>query len=99
MIARQSLDTAVSEARKAIFAGVSATEWATPVLFVRDPAADLFDLRGPPRIPGPRSLVSAAAAVTVAGSGPVAVGGNVTITGGIAAGRDVTYPTPLPDEP
>jgi CHAT domain-containing protein len=34
---RHALDAAVGEARKAVYTDFSSTEWATPVLFVRDP--------------------------------------------------------------
>jgi len=43
LIGRQDpIDAAVSEARKAIYTEVDEVEWATPVLFVRDPDVDLF---------------------------------------------------------
>lgn len=43
-----SVDTAVSEARKAISLGVANTvEWGTPVLYMRSPDGALFDLRQP----------------------------------------------------
>ena len=39
---RDPIDAAVAEARKAIYADVDDVEWATPVLFVRDPDVELF---------------------------------------------------------
>jgi hypothetical protein len=38
------VDVAVSEARKGIFAQNNATEWATPVLYLRSPDGVLFDI-------------------------------------------------------
>jgi hypothetical protein len=94
LLARQQpLDAAVSEARKALLATSSSDEWSTPVLFVRDPAAPLFTFPAAAAPPEPaHDAGPAGPTVTVVGSGPVAVGGNVTISGGIAAGRDVTAP-------
>ena len=43
LIGRQDpIDAAVAEARKAIYSEVDKVEWATPVLYVRDPDAELF---------------------------------------------------------
>ena len=43
LIGRQDpIDAAVAEARKAIYSEVDKVEWATPVLFVRDPDVELF---------------------------------------------------------
>jgi hypothetical protein len=43
LIGRQDpIDAAVAEARKAVFVEVDELEWATPVLFLRDPAITLF---------------------------------------------------------
>jgi peptidoglycan hydrolase-like protein with peptidoglycan-binding domain len=43
LIGRQDpVDAAVAEARKAIYSEVDRVEWATPVLFVRDPDVELF---------------------------------------------------------
>ena len=43
LIGRQDpIDAAVAEARKAVYSEVDAIEWATPVLFVRDPDVELF---------------------------------------------------------
>jgi peptidoglycan hydrolase-like protein with peptidoglycan-binding domain len=39
---RDPIDAAVAEARKAIYSDVDRVEWATPVLFVRDPDVQLF---------------------------------------------------------
>ncbi|MET0459667.1 MAG: CHAT domain-containing protein [Ilumatobacteraceae bacterium] len=46
LIARQDpIDAAVAEARKAVFVEVDELEWATPVLFLRDPAITLFSFQ------------------------------------------------------
>jgi CHAT domain len=48
LIGRQDpIDAAVGEARKAIYVEVDQIEWATPVLFVRDPDVQLFDFKLP----------------------------------------------------
>lgn len=39
---RDPIDAAVAEARKAVYSDVDRVEWATPVLFVRDPDVELF---------------------------------------------------------
>ena len=39
---RDPIDASVAEARKAIYSDVDKVEWATPVLFVRDPDCELF---------------------------------------------------------
>ncbi len=39
---RDPIDASVAEARKAIYSDVDRVEWATPVLFVRDPDVQLF---------------------------------------------------------
>ena len=44
LIAREeTIDVAVAEARKAVFTEVNQTEWATPVLFLRNEDGRLFD--------------------------------------------------------
>ena len=44
LIGRQDpIDAAVAEARKAVYSEVDEIEWATPVLFLRDPDVQLFD--------------------------------------------------------
>jgi hypothetical protein len=49
LIGRQDpIDAAVSEARKAIYVEIDRVEWATPVLFVRDPDVQLFDFKVAP---------------------------------------------------
>ena len=63
LIARQDpIDVAVAEARKAVFTEVNETEWATPVLFLRNEDGRLFDFapvvarrarQGPRRPPRP----------------------------------------------
>ncbi len=43
LVGRQDpIDAAVAEARKAVYTEVDPLEWATPVLFVRDPDVELF---------------------------------------------------------
>ncbi len=39
---RDPIDASVAEARKAVYSDVDRVEWATPVLFVRDPDVQLF---------------------------------------------------------
>lgn len=58
LIGRQDpIDAAIAEARKAIYSEVDPIEWATPVLFVRDPEVELFRFGVPaaplPPPPGP----------------------------------------------
>jgi peptidoglycan hydrolase-like protein with peptidoglycan-binding domain len=43
---RDPIDASVAEARKAIYSDVDKVEWATPVLFVRDPDVELFRFGG-----------------------------------------------------
>jgi hypothetical protein len=45
-----SIDAAVAEARNAIAVEVGGRDWATPVLYVRDPNVELFRFRLPPVI-------------------------------------------------
>jgi hypothetical protein len=45
------VDVAVNEARKSIYAQPNATEWATPVLYLRSPDGVLFDLESAPILP------------------------------------------------
>jgi hypothetical protein len=84
---RQPIDAAVGEARKAVSATIPGAEWATPVLFVRDPLAELFEFVD--ESAGERRC-DTRPTVTVTDAGPVAIGGSVTISGGVAGGRDVT---------
>ncbi len=52
LIGRQSpIDVAVAEARKAIFIEQGTIEWATPVLFMADPDAELFRFAEPDAAP------------------------------------------------
>ncbi|MEJ7562000.1 MAG: CHAT domain-containing protein [Ilumatobacteraceae bacterium] len=60
LIGRQDpIDAAVAEARKAIYIELDKVEWATPVLFVRDPEVELFRFEVPaaplPPPPPPRT--------------------------------------------
>src|SRR5215211_1186884 len=43
---RDPIDASVAEARKAVYSDVDKVEWATPVLFVRDPDVELFRFGG-----------------------------------------------------
>ena len=45
---RDPIDASVAEARKAVYSDVDRVEWATPVLFVRDPDMQLFRFGQPP---------------------------------------------------
>ena len=48
LIGRQDpIDASVAEARKAIYIELDKVEWATPVLFLRDPDVQLFNFRMP----------------------------------------------------
>jgi CHAT domain len=47
---RMPIDAAVAEGRKAIYTDLDSVEWATPVLFVRDPELQLFDFAGDPGV-------------------------------------------------
>lgn len=48
LVGRQDpIGAAVAEARKAIYVELDGAEWATPVLFVRDPEVKLFDFTVP----------------------------------------------------
>jgi peptidoglycan hydrolase-like protein with peptidoglycan-binding domain len=48
LVGRQDpIDAAVAEARKAVYTEIDAIEWATPVLFVRDPDIELFRFEVP----------------------------------------------------
>jgi len=47
------IDSALAEARKAIFADENEVEWATPVLFMRVPDGRIFDVEAPARVHEP----------------------------------------------
>jgi CHAT domain len=70
------IDAAVTEARKAIFAGGREIEWATPVLYLRAPDGRIFDVA--PSVSTPNVATPPAprdpAGVTVAGQRPPAAG-------------------------
>jgi len=55
------VDVAVNEARKSIYAQPNATEWATPVLYLRSPDGVLFELESAPTLPEPQATDSAGA--------------------------------------
>jgi hypothetical protein len=48
----EPVDTAVGESRRAIFASGNDVEWATPVLYMRSPNGQLFELEDSPFLPG-----------------------------------------------
>ena len=80
LIGRQDpIDVAVAEARKAIFTEVNETEWATPVLFLRNEDGRLFDFA-----PVAEAGVAATAAGAKAGAPAVDDG----IAAAAAAGGD-----------
>ena len=55
LIAREDpIDVAVAEARKAVFTEVNETEWATPVLFLRNEDGRLFDFVPVVPLPQPK---------------------------------------------
>lgn len=63
------IDAAVTEARKAIFAGGREIEWATPVLYLRAPDGRIFDVGAPvsgtkPAAPAEAAPIAEPAAVT-----------------------------------
>jgi len=70
------IDAAVTEARKAIFAGGREIEWATPVLYLRAPDGRIFDVAPPASAPkleipsAPHDPIE----VTVAGQLPTPAG-------------------------
>ena len=65
LIARQEpIDVAVAEARKAVFTEVNETEWATPVLFLRNEDGRLFDFA--PVIVAVAGTATAVAAAAIA---------------------------------
>jgi CHAT domain len=82
LIGRQDpIDAAVAEARKAIYVEIDRVEWATPVLFVRDPDVQLFDFKlptvalpppPPPDLNGEKRVVDVADPTTIKPVEPVA---------------------------
>jgi hypothetical protein len=70
------IDAAVTEARKAIFAGGREVEWATPVLYLRAPDGRIFDVAPPARAPKPElpSAPRDPVKVTMAGQLPTPAG-------------------------
>ena len=82
LIARQDpIDVAVAEARKAVFTEVNETEWATPVLFLRNEDGRLFDFA-----PVAEAGVAATAAGAKAGAPAVDDGiAAAAAAGGVAA--------------
>ena len=81
LIARQDpIDVAVAEARKAVFTEVNETEWATPVLFLRNEDGRLFDFA-----PVVASAGAAGATAAATASAP-AVDDGIAATAATAAG-------------
>ena len=60
------IDAAVTEARKAIFAGGREIEWATPVLYLRAPDGRIFDFAGASTATEPAAPAPPSAGKTVA---------------------------------
>jgi tetratricopeptide (TPR) repeat protein len=58
------VDTALVEARAAIFLDEVGSEWATPVLFLRSPDGRVFEVEPRPRF-GPRKIVGSIAVLTL----------------------------------
>jgi hypothetical protein len=60
------IDSALAEARKAIFAQSESVEWGTPVLYMSAVEGRVFDLigRGTPAAPKPAPVVSSAGAIS-----------------------------------
>src|SRR5215218_5315783 len=54
---RDPIDASVAEVRKAVYSDVDRVEWATPVLFVRDPDLELFRFAAPARPMEPLPVV------------------------------------------
>lgn len=79
------VDAALTEARKAIFAGGSLMEWGTPAIFTRADDNQLFALPG---APGAADEAPARASTVVNTGGGAYVGGNVNTGGGDFVGRD-----------
>jgi hypothetical protein len=50
IVRQEPIDVAVAEARKAVFTGVNETEWATPVLFLRNADGKIFEFDPVPPI-------------------------------------------------
>ena len=95
LIARQEpIDAAVAEARKAVFVEVDDVEWATPVLFLRDPDVELLHFERPPVVTEPgrrrrRLLLITAGALVVAAVG----------SAGVLLTRGGSAPNAIPADP
>ena len=78
LIGRQDpIDAAVAEARKAVFVEVDELEWATPVLFLRDPAIALFSFEvdaAPMPVAAPMDLLIPSVSPFLAASSTAATG-------------------------
>ncbi len=86
-----AVDTALGEARKAIFAGGNEVEWGTPVLYMRSTSGRLFKMQPPSTQPQP---------VREEPKGPLAI--DVPSEVDMAATRDLLAPEPevaKPPEP
>jgi hypothetical protein len=90
------VDAAVSEARKAIFTQGNEVEWGTPVLFMRAPDGQIFDVAASPGEDRSSKIedrekearTSIQQSVSGAGGQVIQAGGDVIITGDVV-GRDV----------
>ena len=88
LVGRQDpIDASVAEARKAIFVEVDETEWATPVLFLRDPEIRLFCFAVPAlHAPAPTApVLDASASVTTCPWPPPQPVGSTLVTVGSSA--------------
>ena len=78
LIGRQDpIDAAVAEARKAVFVEVDELEWATPVLFLRDPAIALFSFEvdaAPLPVAAPMDLLIPSVSPFLPAASPAATG-------------------------
>ncbi len=103
------VDAALAEARKAIFARVSAVEWAIPVLYLRAVDGTIFDVKGAdPAAHTPVEVPVAGATAAAAGAGMASTGTTETVgatgtaratetVGGVGtAGAAEESPTPTP---
>jgi hypothetical protein len=91
------VDAAVGECRRAIFAGGNDVEWATPVLYMRSPNGQLFQVQDSSSSPGraPAPLGPSPEATVLAKPTESKVGPD----GGQATGQGAALVAPTPAEP
>jgi hypothetical protein len=99
------VDAALAEARKAIFARVSAVEWAIPVLYLRAVDGTIFDVQGANpdahhavEVPlAGAAIATTGAAATTGGAGGAAAGVTESVGGtGTTVGDEEPTPRPQP---